>query len=94
MLKFLIKHINFFKKIKNVPKFWTPAESQPKLFEWPIEQLWNELERRVYARGRPRDLKQLKKWISKECSSPDWFQWLDNVWNSFPHRVRDICEAK
>lgn len=78
----------------NVPAFWTPDETPPKLFEWPIEQLWNELQRRVYSRGRPRDLKQLKKWITAECKDPSWFEWLTNVWDSFPRRVQDICEAE
>ncbi len=79
---------------ENVPKFWTPAETPPKLFEWPIEQFWNELERRVYKRGRPKDLKQLKNWIRYECNQNYWFEWLANTWDTFPRRIQDICEAE
>lgn len=77
-----------------VPSFWTPEQTPPKLFEWPVEQFWNELDRRVYKRGRPKDLKQLKSWITKECKLPYWFEWLETTWDSFPGRVKDICEAE
>lgn len=78
----------------NVPEFWLPEDTPPKLFEWPIEQFWNELDRRLVKRGRAKDLKQLKKWIRVECKKEYWFEWLRNTWDTFPRRVKAVCEAE
>lgn len=66
----------------------------PKLFEWPVEQFFNELKRRVYARGMPSGLAQLKRWIRIECKKEHWFAWLTAAFASMPQRMVDICEAE
>ena len=66
----------------------------PKFVEWVVERFFNMLQSRVYKLGRPKDLPQLKKCITKDLKDPFWFRWCSNVFDSIPQRMIDVSEQE
>ncbi len=58
------------------------------------EQMFNILQSRVYKRGKPKDLEELKKWIRKDLKDEFWFSWCRSAFNSMHQGMVDVCEAE
>jgi hypothetical protein len=79
---------------ENLPSFMPKAETPPAFVEWPVENFFNELKRRVYKLGRPTSLRILKSRVRKACRDPELLLWLKNTFDSMPRRIRAIIDAK
>ncbi len=79
---------------RNIQSYMPKDETPPKFFEWPVEQMFNVLQARVYKRGRAKDLEELKKWIRKDLKDEFWFSWCRSAFDSMHQRMVDVCEAE
>ena len=57
----------------------------------PIENLWNDLKRRVYAH-HPQDMEELEYWIDAEWDNTD-LDYCKRVCLSMPHRLQLVRES-
>jgi hypothetical protein len=66
------------------------------LIEWPawspdlnpIEELWNDLKRRVYGR-HPRTMEQLEQFITEEWAATD-LNFIARICRNMPHRLQQV----
>ena len=66
------------------------------LIEWPawspdlnpIEELWNDLKRRVYGR-HPRTMEQLEQFITEEWAATD-LNFITRICRNMPHRLQQV----
>ena len=54
----------------------------------PIENLWSDLKRRVYAH-HPKTMEQLEHWIRQEWAATE-LNFISNLCHSMPHRLQ-LC---
>jgi transposase len=58
----------------------------------PIENLWNDLKRRVYSHN-PNTMEELEDWISKEWLATD-LNYIRHICLSMPHRLELLLASK
>lgn len=56
----------------------------------PIEEVWNDLKRRVYGR-RPRSMEELERYITEEWAATD-LNFIARICRNMPHRLRCVIE--
>lgn len=79
---------------ENLPKFLPKGDTPPAFVEWPVENFFSELKRRVYRLGRPTTLRILKSRVRKVCRDPELLHWLKNAFDSMPRRIQAVIDSK
>jgi hypothetical protein len=82
-----------FLKLNLGNNFLKKDDTPPAFVEWPIECFWNVIKKEVYSKGKPKDMRQLKRRIRKAFIDFD-FDWLKNTFNSMPDRINAIIAAE
>jgi transposase len=77
----------------NLHSFIPKQKTPPAFVEWPVENFFSELKRRVYKLGRPTTLSILKRRVRRICRDPELFEWLKSTFDSMPNRIQAIIDA-
>jgi transposase len=57
----------------------------------PIEELWNDIKRRVYSNHHPRTTDELERCIRQEWEATD-IGWIKHICRSLPHRIQLVIQ--